>query len=80
MCLAIPTQIIELLDNQMAIASLSGVKKEISLALLMDEVKIGDYVIVHAGYALNRLDEDDAKKTLAYFAELLNEENYNEIH
>ncbi|TXI94327.1 MAG: HypC/HybG/HupF family hydrogenase formation chaperone [Neisseriales bacterium] len=80
MCLAIPTQIIELLDNQMAITSLSGVKKEISLALLMDEVKIGDYVIVHAGYALNRLDEEDAKKTLEYFAELLNEENYNEIH
>lgn len=80
MCLAIPTQIIELLDNQMAIASLSGVKKEISLALLTDEVKIGDYVIVHAGYALNRLDEEDAKKTLEYFTELLNEENYNEIH
>ena len=72
MCLAIPTQIIELLDNQMAITSLAGVKKEISLALLTDEVKIGDYVIVHAGYAL--------KKTPAYFAEILNEENYNEIH
>jgi hydrogenase expression/formation protein HypC len=74
MCLAIPTQIIKLLDQQRAITSLSGVEKEISLALLPEPVFVGDYVIVHVGYALNKLDEEDAKKTLAYFAEMLNEE------
>lgn len=78
MCLAVPTQIVKLLDNQMALSSLSGVEKEISLALLQDEVKVGDYVIVHVGYALSKLDEEDAKKTLAYFAELLDEEHYEE--
>ncbi len=76
MCLAVPTQIVQLLDNQMALTSLSGVEKEISLALLQDEVKVGDYVIVHVGYALSKLDEEDAKKTLAYFEELLDEERY----
>jgi hydrogenase expression/formation protein HypC len=76
MCLAVPTQIIKLLDNQMALTSLSGVEKEVSLALLQEEVKEGDYVIVHVGYALSRLDEEDAKKTLAYFDELLDEERY----
>ncbi len=76
MCLAIPTQIIKLLDNQMALTSLSGVEKEISLALIQDDVKEGDFVIVHVGYALSKLDEEDAQKTLAYFAELICEENY----
>jgi hydrogenase expression/formation protein HypC len=52
------------------------VEKEVSLALLQEEVKEGDYVIVHVGYALSRLDEEDAKKTLAYFEELLDEERY----
>lgn len=80
MCLAIPTQIIKILDNQMALTSLSGVEKEVSLALLTEIVAIGDYIIVHAGYALSKLDEEDAKKTLAYFEELLDEERYNEIH
>ena len=78
MCLAIPTQIVQLLDNQMALTSLSGVEKEISLSLLQEEVQAGDYVIVHVGYALSKLDEEDAKKTLAYFEELLDEERYQE--
>ncbi|MBP9768717.1 MAG: HypC/HybG/HupF family hydrogenase formation chaperone [Burkholderiales bacterium] len=78
MCLAIPTQIVKLLDNQMALTSLSGVEKEISLSLLQEEVQVGDYVIVHVGYALSKLDEEDAKKTLAYFEELLDEERYQE--
>ena len=52
---------------------LGGVKKEISLALL-DDVKVGDYVILHVGYALSKLDPDEAEKTLALFSEM-NETN-----
>ncbi len=79
MCLAVPTQIVQLLDNQMALVSLAGVEKEISLALLQNEIiMVGDFVIVHVGYALSKLDEEDAQKTLAYFAELLNEELYQD--
>ena len=69
MCLAIPAQVVELRDNDMAVVDLAGVRKEISLALV-DKVLIGDYVIVHVGYALNKLDPDEAEKTLAMFAEL----------
>lgn len=76
MCLAVPTQIVKLLDKQMAIISLGGVEKEISLVLLDEGVKVGDYVIVHVGYALSRLDEEDAQKTLSYFTELLDENRY----
>ncbi|MBK8919228.1 MAG: HypC/HybG/HupF family hydrogenase formation chaperone [Betaproteobacteria bacterium] len=69
MCLAIPAQVIELRDGDNAVVDLAGVKKEISLALV-DGVALGDYVIVHVGYALNKLDPEEAEKTLALFAEM----------
>lgn len=69
MCLAIPAQVVELRDNDLALVDLAGVKKEISLALVED-VAIGDYVIVHVGYALNKLDPEEAAKTLQLFAEI----------
>ncbi|HRE18192.1 MAG TPA: HypC/HybG/HupF family hydrogenase formation chaperone [Rhodocyclaceae bacterium] len=69
MCLAIPAQVIELRDKDLAVVDLAGVKKEISLSLV-DDVVIGDYVIVHVGYALNKLDPEEAAKTLALFAEI----------
>ncbi|PKO90182.1 MAG: HypC/HybG/HupF family hydrogenase formation chaperone [Betaproteobacteria bacterium HGW-Betaproteobacteria-12] len=69
MCLAIPAQVVELRDGDMAVVDLAGVRKEISLALV-DGVAPGDYVIVHVGYALNKLDPEEAARTLALFAEL----------
>ncbi|MCL4471906.1 MAG: HypC/HybG/HupF family hydrogenase formation chaperone [Gammaproteobacteria bacterium] len=69
MCLAIPARVAELLDNDNAVVDLGGVRKEISLALV-DGIVIGDYVIVHVGYALNRLDPEEAEKTLQLFAEI----------
>jgi hydrogenase expression/formation protein HypC len=68
MCLAIPAKVIEISAGDQAIVELGGVKKDISLALVED-VQIGDYVIVHVGYALTRLDPDEAAKTLALMAE-----------
>jgi len=67
MCLAVPAQVVELREGDLAVVEMGGVRKEISLALL-EEVAIGDYVIVHVGYALNRLDADEAAKTLAMLA------------
>lgn len=69
MCLAIPARIEELTTPGNAIVNLGGVRKEISLALL-DEAGVGDYVIVHAGYALQKLDQDEAERTLEMFAEI----------
>ncbi|MGE5770414.1 MAG: HypC/HybG/HupF family hydrogenase formation chaperone [Betaproteobacteria bacterium] len=69
MCLAIPAQVVELRDGDNAVVDLAGVQKEISLSLV-DGVAVGDYVIVHVGYALSRLDPDEAAKTLALFAEM----------
>ena len=68
MCLAIPVQVTELLDGDMARVTLDGVQKIISLALVED-VKPGDYVILHVGYALNKIDPEEAEATLALLAE-----------
>ena len=69
MCLAIPAKVVELLGDDHAIIDIGGMQKEISLGLLED-VRAGDYVIVHVGYALARLDEEEAARTLALFAEM----------
>ena len=68
MCLAIPVRVEQLTADNNAIVNLGGVKKEISLALVED-VAVGDYVIVHVGYALQKLDEEEAARTLEVFAE-----------
>ncbi len=69
MCLAFPAKVLTLLDAAMATVDIGGVRKEISLGLL-EGVKAGDYVMVHVGYALSRIDEEEARKTLALFAEM----------
>jgi hydrogenase expression/formation protein HypC len=69
MCLAIPARVAEILEGDQAIVDLGGVRKDVSLALV-DGVEVGDYVIVHVGYALNKLDPDEAERTLALFAEM----------
>lgn len=80
MCLAIPCKVCELKANDAAVIEVGGIRKEISLALVED-VAVGDYVIVHVGYALTRLDPEEAEKTLQTFAELgeLNAENLAEL-
>ena len=65
MCLALPAKVIEI-DGESATVSLGGVKKQISLALVQG-VSVGDYVIVHTGYALTTLDRAEAERTLALF-------------
>jgi hydrogenase expression/formation protein HypC len=69
MCLAIPAEVIELLPDEMARVSLDGIVKTISVGLL-DEVAVGDYVVVHVGHALARIDEAEARRTLALIAEM----------
>lgn len=69
MCLAMPVQVMERLPGDIARVSLDGVCREISVALV-PEVAVGDYVILHVGYAIGRLDADEAAKTLALMDEL----------
>ncbi|MTJ84367.1 MAG: HypC/HybG/HupF family hydrogenase formation chaperone [Telmatospirillum sp.] len=69
MCLALPALVKEVLSDDLALVELGGVTKEISIALVEDVVP-GDYVIVHVGFALSKMDPVEAEKTLAVFAEM----------
>lgn len=69
MCLAIPARVVQRLADDRAIIDTGGVRNEISLALIEDAA-VGDYVIVHVGFAIARLNTEEAEKTLALFAEL----------
>ncbi|MDK1389479.1 HypC/HybG/HupF family hydrogenase formation chaperone [Sinorhizobium sp. 7-81] len=68
MCLAAPVQVKELLPDNMAKATIGGVSKIVSMALL-DDVKVGDYVVLHVGYALAKIDPEEAERTLALIRE-----------
>ena len=69
MCLAVPMKVSEISPNETAVVESDGVSMEISLKLV-GEVNIGDYVIVHTGFALEVLDPEEAKKTLDVFREI----------
>ncbi len=70
MCHAIPAKVVAI-DEQSdtATVSLDGVKKDVSLALVQD-VQVGDYLLVHVGYALNKVSPEEAERTLELFAEM----------
>jgi hydrogenase expression/formation protein HypC len=63
MCLAFPARVVDLLPEDQAVVDLEGVRKTISL-MLMEDIAVGDYVIVHVGYALSKLDPAEAQRTL----------------
>lgn len=67
MCLAIPSQVVEI-KNSIATLDVDGVKREASL-LLLEDVRVGDYVIVHAGFAIHKIDETVARDTLKILRE-----------
>ena len=68
MCLALPASVVELLDADMAIVAFGTVRKRISLALVED-VTVGDFVLVHVGYALHKVSPEEAERTLQLMAE-----------
>jgi hydrogenase expression/formation protein HypC len=77
MCLGIPGQIVAITDaeNMLGIVDVSGVRREIHLACIVDdahpiEACVGDWVLVHVGFAMSRIDEAEAAQTLALLAEL----------
>jgi len=70
MCLAIPSEIVEIKD-QTAIIDLAGVRREISLLLLPEEASVGEYVLVHAGFAIQKIDREAAEETLQLLEEIV---------
>ncbi|HEY8347398.1 MAG TPA: HypC/HybG/HupF family hydrogenase formation chaperone [Symbiobacteriaceae bacterium] len=66
MCLAVPAQVIELHEDNMATVGLAGITRKVSVDLV-DGLKVGDWVVVHVGFALHKIDEEEARATLSLF-------------
>lgn len=69
MCLAVPMKVVEIADGS-AICEIDGVRREGSL-MMVDDVAVGDYVLLHAGFAIEKIDPEEAQKTLDIFREAL---------
>lgn len=77
MCLAVPAQVLEIKGYE-AVLDFGGVKRKANISLLED-VKIGDYVIVHVGFAIQKLNKKEAEESLRYWKEILEAESYAEF-
>ena len=71
MCLSIPSKIVEIDEDNMATVDTMGIKRQVSLDLMLDEVGIGDYILIHVGFAMNKIDEVEALQSLEVYQEIL---------
>ena len=75
MCLSVPSRVIEIKEDNTAVVEVFGARRLISLDLLQEEIGVGDWVLVHVGFAIQKLAPDYALESLRLFEELLEEEN-----
>lgn len=76
MCIAFPGKVIRIDEDNIALIEIGGTTREVSLDIIDEPVAVGDYVICHAGFAIQRLDEEVAKEKLAFLNELIAHEIY----
>ena len=76
MCIAFPGKILTIDQDNFAVIDISGTRREVSLDIVDEPVAVGDYVICHAGYAIQRIDEEVAQEKLAFLKELIDNEIY----
>lgn len=71
MCLSIPSKIEKIFPDDTAIVDTMGVKRKVSLHLLPESVNVGDYVLIHVGYAITKMNEEDALESLKIYEEII---------
>jgi hydrogenase expression/formation protein HypC len=76
MCIAFPGKILTIDEDNFAVIDISGTQREVSLDIVDEPVTVGDYVICHAGYAIQRIDEEVALEKLSFLRELIENEIY----
>ncbi|MFW0884129.1 HypC/HybG/HupF family hydrogenase formation chaperone [Candidatus Acidulodesulfobacterium sp. H_13] len=75
MCLAIPSKVIEIKDDSTVIVDTMGSKRLVSTMLLEERVNVGEYLLIHVGYAMQKIDEKEAMESLGLFKEIENKMN-----
>ncbi len=71
MCLSIPSQIEEIDENNIALVDTMGVKRKVSLDLIDEPVEVGDFVLIHVGFAMNKIDKERALDSLELYKEIV---------
>ncbi|MGP1359138.1 HypC/HybG/HupF family hydrogenase formation chaperone [Campylobacter sp.] len=70
MCLSIPSKVVEIDDNNVATVETLGVTRKVSLDLISEEVKVGEYVLIHVGYAMQKIDTNFALESLEVYRQI----------
>lgn len=81
MCLSIPSEVIEIDENNVATVDTMGIKREVSLDLIAETVNIGDYILIHVGFAMSKIDKENALESLKIYRKMIEimeteEDNY----
>ncbi|MDR2904951.1 MAG: HypC/HybG/HupF family hydrogenase formation chaperone [Helicobacteraceae bacterium] len=79
MCLSIPSKVIEIDDENNAVVDTLGARRKVSLELVGESVAIGDYVLIHVGFAMGKIDEKEAIESIAIFEEIARQMESGEI-
>lgn len=79
MCLSIPSKVVEIDADNYATVDTMGVKRKVTLDLISEEVNVGDYVLIHVGFAMNKINKEDALESLKAYEEIVEAMNSGEI-
>lgn len=79
MCLSIPSKVIDIDADNIATVDTMGVQRKVTLDLISEEVKVGDYVLIHVGFAMNKISTEEAEASLEAYEEIVQAMNSGEI-
>ncbi len=79
MCLSIPSKVIHIDENNYATVDTMGVKRQVTLDLIGEKVVVGDYVLIHVGFAMNKIDKEAAQESIKIYDEIVAKMNSGEI-
>lgn len=79
MCLSIPSKVVEIDENNMATVDTMGVRRKVTLDLIAEKVEVGDYVLIHVGFAMNKISQEEAQISIDTYNEIVEAMNNGEI-
>lgn len=79
MCLSIPSKVVEVDENNYATVDTLGVKRQVTLDLIPEKVEVGDYVLIHVGFAMNKISKEEAQESIRLYEEIVQQMNDGEI-
>ncbi|MBV5278544.1 MAG: HypC/HybG/HupF family hydrogenase formation chaperone [Campylobacteraceae bacterium] len=79
MCLSIPSRVVEIDEENMATVDTMGVRRKVTLDLIAEKVEVGDYVLIHVGFAMNKISQEEAQISIDTYNEIVEAMNNGEI-